>query len=225
MTDDDDEILAAEIALGLLDGPEGAAASRRAVADPALATRVDWWREQFAVLVEDGVEPGPSLWPRITAALPGNDNAAALVGRWRAAAVAAMLVAVVLGASLALRPAPPAPLSAPVATPVLLASLTGEPGVLATIAYNAAAGRLTIVPGDLRTGAGDAELWIIPAGGTAHSLGTIDPAKATTTPARADARQFIGTGATFAITREQRGGSPTGQPQGPIVASGIIAGA
>ena len=225
MTDDDDEILSAEIALGLLDGPEGAAARRRAAADPALATRVDWWQEQFAALVEDGVEPGPSLWPRITAALPPNDNAVALVGRWRATAIAAMLVAVVLGTSLALRPAPPAPISAPVATPVLLASLTGERGVLATIAYNAAAGRLTIVPGELRTGAGDAELWIIPAGGTAHSLGTIDPAKATTTPARADARQFIGTGATFAITLEQRGGSPTGQPQGPIVASAIIAGA
>ena len=224
---DDDNILAAEVALGLLDGGEAEAARRRVAADPALASRVEWWRDRFEALAEERAEPSALLWPRIDARLPRNDNSAAQVRRWRAGAFAATLVAVVLGSSLALRPgpAPVAPSVAPAAAPLLLASLTGEGGVVATVAYDRATARLTLVHGAIDTHQHDPELWIIPAGGTARSLGTIDPAHSTSTPARADARRHIGAGATFAITLEQRGGSPTGKAQGPIIASGIIAGA
>ena len=224
---DDDDILAAEVALGLLDGGEAEAARRRVAADPALASRVEWWRDRFEALAEDRAEPSAALWPRIEARLPRNDNSAAQVRRWQAGAFAATLVAVVLGASLALRPspAPVAPSISPAAAPLLLASLTGEGGVVATVAYDPATARLTLVHGAIDTHQHDPELWIIPAGGPALSLGTIDPAHSTSTPARADARRHIGAGATFAITLEQRGGSPTGKAQGPIIASGIIAGA
>ena len=224
---DDDDILAAEVALGLLDGGEAEAARRRVAADPALASRVEWWRDRFEALAEERAEPSASLWPSIDARLPRNDNSAAQVRRWQAAAFAATLVAVVLGSSLALRPgpAPVAPSVAPAAAPLLLASLTGEGGVVATVAYDRAAARLTVVPASIDTHEHDAELWIIPAGGIARSLGTIDAAHSITTAARADARGLIGTGATLAITLEQRGGSPTGKAQGPVIASGIISGA
>ena len=224
---EDDDIMSAEIALGLLDDADGDAARRRVADDPAFAARVEWWRDRFEALAEERAEPGASLWQRIEARLPRNDNSAAQVQRWRAAAFAATLVAVVLGSSLALRPgpAPVAPSVAPAAAPLLLASLTGEGGVVATAAYDPATARLTLVHGTIDTHQLDPELWIIPAGGTALSLGTIDPAHSTTTPARADARRHIGAGATFAITLEQRGGSPTGKAQGPVIASGIIAGA
>ena len=224
---DDDDILAAEIALGLLDGAEHDTARRHVAADPALAARVKWWRKQFEPLAAAAEsEPSAALWGKIEAMLPQNDNAASQVRRWRAVAFAATLVAALLGSSIVLRPVPVtnAPPAAPAAVPLLLASLAGDKGVLATIAYNRAADRLTIVPGTIDTSERDAELWIIPAGGTAHSLGTINPSKATTTQARADSRTLIGVGATFAITLEARGGSPTGKAQGPIVASGIIAG-
>lgn len=228
MTDEDD-ILSAEIALGLLDGAEHDAARRRLAAEPALAQRVDWWRDRFEPLSgTDPIEPSAQLWARIDAKLPRNDNAASQVRRWRAAAVAAMLVAVMMGGVMVLRPVPTLvapPPATPAATPLLLASLSGDKGVLATIAYNPALDRLTIAPGSIDTSARDAELWIIPAGGTAHSLGTIDPAKPTTTPPRADVRRLIGLGATLAITMEQRGGSPTGKATGSVVASGIISGA
>ena len=224
---DDDDILAAEVALGLLDGGEAEAARRRVAADPALASRVEWWRDRFEALAEERAEPSASLWPSIDARLPRNDNSAAQVRRWQAAAFAATLVAVVLGSSLALRPgpAPVAPSVAPAAAPLLLASLTGESGVVATVAYDPATARLTLVHGAIDTHEHDAELWIIPAGGIARSLGTIDAAHSITTAARADARGLIGTGATLAITLEQRGGSPTGKAQGPDIASGIISGA
>lgn len=230
---DEDDILAAEIALGLLDGTDRDVARVRLAAEPALTQRVDWWREQFEPLSgTDPVEPSADLWQSISAKLPRNDNdhdnAAGQVRRWRAAALGAMLVAVVMGSMMVLRPvptAPTAPTTAPASQPLLLASLTGERGVLATIAYNRAADRMTIVPGPIDTRTRDAELWIIPAGGAPRSLGTVDPAHPTTTPARANARQLIASGATFAITLEQRGGSPSGKPAGPVVASGIISGA
>ena len=224
----EDDILSAEYALGLLDGNEQNMAHRRIASDLALATRVDWWRDQFEPLsTDDYAEPSATLWSRIDAMVPRNDNSIARIRRWRAAALASMLLAASLGAIITLRPVTTkvAPAPMPAVPPLLLASLTGKDGVGATIAYNTAGGRLTIVPGTLDTSKNDAELWIIPAGGKAHSLGTINPIHPATSQARTDIQRLIGVGATFAITLEPRGGSPSGEPTGPIVASGVIAGA
>lgn len=227
---EEDDLLASELALGLLDGPEREAALRRLESDAALASRVDWWRERFEPLsASDSVEPSEGLWQRIETILPGNDNVAITEARrWRAAALAATVVAGVLGAALVLRPAPVPQPSVPAATlapvPVLLASVAGDSGIVATIAYDQTAGNLTVAPGKLDAGLREPELWIIPADGTPRSLGTINPARATTTPARASLRRLIAQGATFAISLEPRGGSPTGLPTGPILGTGKISG-
>jgi anti-sigma-K factor RskA len=231
---DEDDMLAAEFALGLLDEQEREAMRRRLDTDTALAQRVEWWRERFEPLSsQDEVAPSDALWSRIEAALPVNDNPAlAEARRWRAAALAAMLVAALLGTTMILRPGTTpqqaAPAGAPTPDPVLLASLTGDDGVVATIAYERAAGQITIVPDlkaadpDLRAGA--PELWIIPAGGSPRSLGTIDPQRPSKVAARAGGRALIVPGATFAISLEPRGGSPSGKPTGPILGSGTISG-
>ncbi len=228
---DDDDMLAAEYALGLLDGADREAVQERLGIDTVLAQRVEWWRERFEPLsAQDSAEPSDAVWARIEAMLPSNDNAAErLVQRWRAAALAAMLVAALLGLTLALRPAPVAQQVAPAGgqiapAPVLLASVSGDNGVVATIAYDSKASQLTIVPAKLDTGKGDAELWIIPAGGSPRSLGTFDPQHPSVAPARADGRALISRGATFAISLEARGGSPSGKPTGPILGSGTING-
>ncbi len=224
----EDDILSAEYALGLLDGSEHAVARRRVAGDPALAILVDWWRDRFEPLSRDDyAEPSATLWSRIEAELPLNDNSMVRIRQWRTAALASMLIAASLAFTMALWPARTKVVLVPLPAvqPLLLASLTGDGGVAATIGYNSAGGQLTIVPGTLETGKRDAELWIIPAGGTAHSLGTIDPTHPATSKARADARRLIGIGATLAITLEPRGGSPTGKATGPVVATGIIAGA
>ena len=44
---------AAELALGLLDGDERAAALRRVLADPAFAREVEDWRNRMAGLFDD----------------------------------------------------------------------------------------------------------------------------------------------------------------------------
>ena len=58
------DVTAAELALGVLDGPERAAALRRMLAEPAFAAEVDVWRNHFAALLDQfpAAEPGPDLF-------------------------------------------------------------------------------------------------------------------------------------------------------------------
>ncbi|MFM5917592.1 MAG: anti-sigma factor domain-containing protein [Novosphingobium sp.] len=216
MTDDDD-LLAAELALGLTD--DTAAAERRAT-DAQFAKRVAWWEAHFSGLSAPiGHEPSAELWPRIAARLPLNDNGSNVLW-WKLTSGALAAVAAISLFMLAQRPQielPPQP-GAPA-----VASVSGETGSAVTIAYDSTARRLTIAPLKLDPGKGDAELWVIPAGSDhATSLGVFDARNPTShqlSPAQA---RLVGAGATFAVSLEQRGGSPTGQHLGPIVATGKL---
>ena len=221
MTDEDD-ILAAEFALGLLDDMESVAVQARARTDAVLSLRIAWWRDQLAPLVSEVATPAPAgMWKRIEAQLPGNDNSATLMQRWRAAAVAAMSVAAALLLFIGMQP-DVVPVEAPSAPEPMMAALSGEEGAVVAVSYDATSGRLVIAPTTLDPGTGDAELWVIPEGGKPVSLGIIDAKLVQPRQIPVDSRRFMQPGATFAITQEVKGGSPTGQPGGPIVAAGKI---
>jgi len=67
-----------------------------------------------------------------------------------------------------------------------------------------------------------AELWLIPPGDKPHSLGVVDvshPVSVTIPPAL---RNAVTLKAAMAISVEPPGGSPTGQPTGPVIAKGGI---
>ena len=68
----EDELIAAEYALGVLAGTERAAAERRIERDQAFANLVEAWEERLAPLAEEiaTVAPPPHVWDRIAAALP-----------------------------------------------------------------------------------------------------------------------------------------------------------
>jgi anti-sigma-K factor RskA len=223
MTDDDD-LLAAEFALGLLDEAEAAAVQARARTDAPLSLRIAWWRDQLAPLVRD-VETAPrdGVWDRIAARLPGNDNAVAqALGRWRAAAIGATGLAAALLLALTLRPgSAPAPVPLP-QSPPMIAAVAGEKGTVVAVSYNADSGNLTIAPSVLEPGVGDAELWIIPGDGKPRSLGVVAAKGVDMHVVPASLRPFIVAGATFAISLEAKGGSTTDAPQGPVVATGKI---
>ncbi len=219
MTDDDD-ILAAEYALGLLDATDAAKTEVRAQSDSAFSARIDWWREQLTPLVDaTEAQPNNKVWTRIEAALPQNDNTRALMQRWRAAAVGSMAVAVALVGIIVLRPIPIAP-----QPHVMVAALKGTAGASATIAYESTTGQLTIAPGVFDTTGRAAELWIIPGDGTPRSLGVIDVSHASHPSVAPERRALIKAGTSFAISLEPKGGSPTGLPTGPIIGAGKISG-
>ena len=228
MTDDDD-LLAAELAFGLLSGDERRAANARLADDPDFAAACARW--QAHALAMSGARdetPRPSLWPAIVARLPANDTRPVTAGvrPWQFATFAASAAALLLGVLALNRPAPlapPPPVVQAAATAPLVAVLTGTgTGAVVAVSYDAATQRLTLAPAALDPAKHAAELWVIPAGGTPRSLGVMPADGASWRGAPVSAAHDIAPGATLAITLERAGGSPSGKPTGPIIVSGIV---
>jgi anti-sigma-K factor RskA len=218
---DDPEILAGELALGLLEGSDRAAALRLMLADPGFARRVYAWRAYLAPFDDAIAELSPptGLWRSIDRRLSGADRGALV--RWRAAAIAATALAAALLGVIALRA--PAPLRVPVAAPApqLVAQL-GAPQATALLAvYEDQGGNLIVRPAVVDAHDRDAELWVIPKGGKPVSLGVIARDRPTRV-ALGTRRSLLSRDAILAVSLEPIGGSPTGQPTGPVVAQGAI---
>lgn len=220
-----DELLAAELAFGLLDGDERRAAEVRLAHDVTFAaTHSGWQAHALAMLGARDETPRPSLWPAIVARLPANDIRAAPPSArpWQFATFAASAAAVLLAVVAVGRPAS-APIVRTDATPPLVAVLTGTgTGAVVAVSFDPATQRLTLAPAALDPAKRSAELWVIPAGGKPRSLGVITADGASWRGAPVAAAGEIAAGATLAITLEPAGGSRSGQPTGPIVLSGVV---
>lgn len=119
--------------------------------------------------------------------------------------------------------APAAPRVVVETAPTLVASITPTAkGAPVTVVYNARAGSLRLTEASLADAKRTAELWVIPAGGTPHSLGLLASRGGTTLTLTADNRARLIAGATLAVSLEPLGGSPTGLPTGPVVATGAL---
>ena len=219
---DDDDLLAAELALGLLTEAEVAAHRARLAAEPALAERVEWWRAQFAPLAQVADAEVPARhWDRISTRLPVNDNISTIRG-WQGLSALLGAVAAALLIVLVTR-APVAPTLPPPQGPQLAATLSGEAGSAVAITFDGRSRKMAIMPVKLDPGSGDVELWVIPKGATVPvSLGVFEAKVPTVHQMDAVKAAMMLEGATFAITQEPRGGSPTGKATGPIVASGKV---
>lgn len=220
---------AAELALGLLDGPERAAALRRLLAEPDFAAEVETWRAHFALLLPAVPEVAPSegLFARIEAALDGKPAAApARSSRgWQWLAGGASLLAATLAGVLVLRPAPqPAPIVvAQAPQPILVAAIAPAEGKAAPVAAVYEPGRdLLRVAGTVPTDAGHSpELWVIAADKLPVSLGVLGEGTNDVMIARMHKQRFV-PGSQLVITAEARGGSPDGKPHGVAVGAGAL---
>jgi anti-sigma-K factor RskA len=228
---DEHELLAAELAFGLLDAGEHRDAEARLAADAAFADAYRRWAGYAATMATGRDEaPRPSIWTAIEARLPANDTTAAPVARssvrwWQAstfAALAAAIVLAVIGVQRSAIPTAPVVTQAPPTAP-LVAVLTGasDKGVV-TVSYDPASGRLTSAPAGVDVAGHSAELWVIPAGQSPRSLGVIAAGAPGWTRAPAKAAPALAVGATLAISVEPVGGSPTGLPTGPVILTGKI---
>ncbi|WP_435418427.1 anti-sigma factor [Parerythrobacter aurantius] len=228
MTDTD--FLAAEYALGLLDGEELARARDLEGRDPAFASAVAGWQAQLAPLLDEIGEKQAHahLWQSIERRLgprPANDNRAELAGqlrRWKwataimsgaAAAMLAALLALPFRASAPVQPDPLPPLAASI--PV------GDSGVRLEVTYLGQSRELVVAAAGLTAdGVHDHELWLVPGEGAPLSLGVVEPG--TIRKARLDdalAAQ-LADGGKLVLTREPLGGAPEGGKAGPVVAQG-----
>jgi anti-sigma-K factor RskA len=72
---DDDELFAAELAFGLIEGAERQGAEARAAADPVFLDAVSRWTAHAASAAGAGDAPSAAVWAAIAARLPANDAA------------------------------------------------------------------------------------------------------------------------------------------------------
>jgi anti-sigma-K factor RskA len=230
----DREILAAEHALRLLESEELVEARRLQTEDRSFAAEVSRWEERFAPFFDElaPVTPEEHVWERIRRVVGGAKAGAEIIAmrrkvrRWQGftglAAAAAVALALLAVPPLLRRPATPPPAERP--APVLIASLGDQqsPGSVAVTFVPGASDLLVTASAIERPPGRDHQLWIIPDGGTPISLGVVsteESVKRRLSPALA--AQFRA-GATVALSREPSGGSPTGQPTGPVVAAGEL---
>lgn len=227
---------AAELALGLLEGDERAAALRRVLAETGFARDVEWWRGRLAPLFDiwPEVTPPAGVLARVEQSIGGpvEPMAARRTRFWPALAAAMTTLAAVLLAVIVLRPAPPAP------GPIVVAQAPTPPAMPATMlvaaidpvargapvgaVYDPASGGLRLSAAALADANRSAELWIIGKDATPHSLGLLRTAGSSTFTVAPANRVQLAEGGLLAVTLEALGGSPTGAPQGPIVAKGVL---
>jgi anti-sigma-K factor RskA len=221
----EDDMLAAEYALGVLQGDARDALVRRLSGDRELAARVRFWEEHFVQLsgeIAPVVPPGIVL-SRIENRLFASRRPTAgaglwdSLGFWRGVAAAAVVAVVAVGAwnyGLQQQPAP---------GQALVAQLSGEQGVIQLVAfYDEGTGELRLNRTDGAAAAGRSfELWLIAGQDAPVSLGVL-PAEATSRHSIPAALRGKFPGGVLAISDEPQGGSPTGAPTGAVLATGRL---
>jgi anti-sigma-K factor RskA len=234
--------LALDLALGALPRAERQAALARLRSDPRFAADVERWQALLAPLdaETDPVLPPASVWQAVQAEIappPRPSPAPAAPPRpslwnnlalWRGLALAGPAFAAL--ALVLFTPAPPvlAPRVSQAAPPALLAAsladASGKPLLAAT--FDPLRQTLILTPAS-RPDSSPAtvpQLWLIEGKAPPRSLGLI-ALSAQPGPAYAISSQRLQglqPGAVLAISLEPIGGSPTGLPSGPVIATGTL---
>lgn len=207
------EALAAEYVLGTLPLPERLTAEALIASDAEFAALVAAWEARLAPLDDgyDEVPPPPDMLDRIEARLfPAPERPRRggwFLGLLAGAALAVLAVLVVL----------------PVTRPdnAVTATLTGENQPLVIAArYDPDARALTVnrTGGPPAATGQDYELWLIPEGEAAISMGLVREGDLTIP------LDTLPPGTTLAVTLEPEGGSPTGVATGPILVAAVVDG-
>lgn len=242
----DDPMIAAEWALGLLEGEELLAARGKYATDPQFAWRKEWWDNWFAPLTDamPGAEPGDHVWQAIAARVAAQTAAPAAgapaeaapnvvaleakVRRWQWVAGLSSAAAAVALAWLAISPAQ-GPGDAPpqlvqTVKPLVATVPVGETGLRLDVTYIPESEQMVIAAiGLTADGVHDHELWLVPADGTPlQSLGVVEPGAVRSMALPEAAAAKLGDGAALVLTREPLGGKPAGQDAGPVVAKGAF---
>lgn len=220
--------LAAEYALGTAPPRVRRRLTSLARRDRVVADALFEWERRIARLAAGApaVTPPPRVWQQIAARLGlETDRQPAAhggwwqsTGLWRIVAATSFVIAIALGVSEWERSqeAPSAPII------VVLAGSDANPALIAT------AGRadrfLTLKTiGNAAPAAGKVfELWALPQDGAPQSLGVIPGGAVVRVPLARPAGESLSDIPALAVSVEPTGGSPTGQPTGPVVYSGAV---
>ena len=230
LLDPEMDMLAAELAFGLIEGAERLEAERLRLEDPTFAQAVEQWeRHGLSWLEEEQPADGPDehLWSRIAAGLtrepaappvadyqavehlptslptPANDP-----GLWRPFALAASAAALVFAGLWALDRPERVPVSVPVEQPFAPEALSvaqinaPEEGTLLSALYDRETGKLYLRLAELPDPSRVPQLWLIDAGGTPRSLGFGTRGAVSTLELTPQQQQIIEQAGTIAVSLE-----------------------
>lgn len=221
-----DDVTAGEYVLGVQDQATRRAVEERMRRDAAFAARVAEWEADFSAFngAYDEVPAPAGAFAGIERRLFGRAEPQSAAGRlwqsvalWRALALACLLVIAGLSAlTFGLLPADED-------GPTLMAEMTAEDSAVNLIArYEAGSGTIEVTPVAASAGEPQSlELWLI-AGEDALpvSLGVLDASGHGRILVDEPLRAELAEGAVLAVSLEPQGGSPSGQPTGPVIAAG-----
>lgn len=231
-----DELLAAEYAMGLLEGEDLLAVRGRMAREPAFAGLVAQWETRLAPLLDEPAHaaPSPEVWSRIADELEERDEAPSpvvllqrRVAVWQRIAAGSAVAAVAAVALLFVAPGnTPAPVSAPDAPPLVASIPIADTPLRIGLTFLPEREELLVAADGLTAdGVHDHELWLMPPGEGAQpqSLGVIAPGtqeRVSLDPALAGAMRE---GAQILLSQEPLGGAPDKSAPGPVVAQGTLA--
>ncbi|MDM7929580.1 anti-sigma factor [Blastomonas fulva] len=226
--------LAAELALGLLEGADRASALRLVLSDPGFAAEVDGWRARMAPLYDGfaDVAPPSGLMARIDQAIDAEaaaDQVTTLMpapraqGGWKIATFAASAVAAMLALAL-VWPSPQSPGPAPQdKADVAVAQLTGPiDGLLLTARYDSSTSEMLVRVEGMPVTETEPELWIVPADGQPRRLGRLLRGGVTRIAIPEGHRKFIDPVSELILTMEPKVLPDPDKPSAPTVAQGRL---
>ncbi len=211
------ERLAAEYALGTLRGRARERLRRWLRDDAELAREVAAWEARLVPMAEaiPPVAPPPRLWQGIENRL---ENARKPFSFWKTLGLVACGAAAALLAVAVLLPPQRAGIS-PSYIAVLSDPKTNHPVLVATAERGEMVLRVNTLDPAIHVAGRSLELWALPRGAQPRSLGLVSDQKAILRLAAA-ADQSLGDVPALAVSLEPQGGSPTGQPTGPVLYMG-----
>ena len=217
----DDDLLAAEYALGVLAAAERAAAEQRVAREPAFARLVTDWEQRLSPWATEIAEvaPPPQVWDRIAGALPAQTRASGLwqsIAFWRGLSFAAGGLAAACLAALIY-------VGAFTQQQPLVAAIEGGGHRHFVATIDARRGTVAVVPAAFSADATRVpELWIIPPDGRPRSVGLLRADQTVTLTLPPELAMLAKDNAVLAVSLEPPGGSTTGLPTGPVIATGKL---
>jgi len=216
---DEPQNLAAEYVLGVLDQGERREAERRIAREPAFAAEVAYWEARLGPMADAVGEAAPParVWRAIEATLGGSAKLGLWqsLAFWRGLGIGSLGLAAASIAALFFV-AQPAPKP-------MFATLQQGQAAAFVISVDMTRGQMYVVPAAYsRDVQRVAELWLLVPGETPKSLGLIDAAQPMMLNVSEPMRDHMKEGMGLAVSLEPPGGSPTGQPTGPLIAQGKI---
>ena len=213
------ELLAGEYVLGLLRGAARRRFERLLTEDARLRAEITAWEEKFAAWNRglQPLSPPASVWRRLQSRIEAEARPAKiprLKSWWSGAVAVAAVLMLVIGIFLGRSVLAPPP------TPTYLAVMStaqGQPRWLITVHPQARRVDMQALADNTPPPGKSYELWMLPGNGKPIAMGLMNSSGSAGEAVSGEVVAAIVSAKGLAISVEPEGGSPTGQPTGPVV--------